>query len=425
MLQMALLCSCREVFYDQEPAIGRKWLRMAEFNAQGFVESQIQEIKETVGNEKVLAAVSGGVDSTTAATLVRRAIGLNIFSVFIDTGFMRIHEPEDIIGALLSLPLPLDVEVIDARKRFLDRMKDVPNAERKRRLFRATFYEVLSEEARRRRCSFLVQGTIAPDWIETRGGIKTQHNVLSQIGIDPERKYGFKVLEPLAELYKSQVREVARVIGIREELFQRQPFPGPGLSVRVVGAITEKKLETLKKADLIVRRDLDSRGCDQYFAAVLDGRFREDGISRKAAMKLKELLHSHAGKLGASLLVNRATGIEAGARKYGKVLAVSLTSEDRLVVPTIKELVQAQNVIVDQLPGICHVLLETARSLRRASYLVAIRAVQTKDFMTADVSELDPSLLIETSKSILKECSEVSRVYYDVTPKPPATIEFE
>ncbi len=398
---------------------------MTEFNAQSYVESQVQELREKVGSERVLAAVSGGVDSTTAATLVRKAIGPNVFSVFIDTGFMRTNESESIVGTLLSLPIPLDVEVIDARKRFLKQMRGVSNAERKRKLFRANFYETLSEEARRKQCSFLVQGTIAPDWIETRGGIKTQHNVLSQVGIDPKRRYGFRVLEPLVELYKFQVREVAKFIGIREELFQRQPFPGPGLSVRAVGAIDGKKLETLKRADLIVRRCLDSKGCDQYFAVVLDRRFRKDGGSGKAAAKLKEFLLSYVDNLGTGFFVNKATGIEAGARKYGKVLAISLTSRKRLVVPSIKKLVKAQGVVVDRLPAISHVLVETARSLRRAAYIVAIRAVQTKDFMTADVSELDPSLLIEISQEILKECRGVSRVYYDVTPKPPATIEFE
>jgi len=398
---------------------------MAEFNAQRFVESQVQELRKTIGSEKVLAAVSGGVDSTTAATLVRKAIGPNVFSVFIDTGFMRTNEPDDIIRTLSSLPLPLDVEVIDARKRFLNRTRGISDAERKRKLFRATFYEVLSEEAGKRGCGFLVQGTIAPDWIETRGGIKTQHNVLSQIGIDPEKRYGFRVLEPLAELYKFQVREVAKVVGIREELFQRQPFPGPGLSVRLVGAITEKKLETLKRADLIVRRHLDSKGCDQYFAAVLDRKTRRDRLTKKAETELRRHFHAYADMVNVGLLVNKATGIEADARKYGKVLAVSLTSKDRPVVPPIKKMVQAQNVVVNQSPGICHVLVETAKSLGRAPYVVAIRAVQTKDFMTADVSDLDPSLLIETSQTILKECPQVSRTYYDVTPKPPATIEFE
>jgi len=398
---------------------------MAEFNAKNFVECQAQELRKKVGSERVLAAVSGGVDSTTAATLVQNAIGPNVFSVFIDTGFMRTNEPESIVGTLLSLPVPLDVEVIDARRRFLKRMRGISDAERKRRIFRATFYETLSEEAKRKRCSFLVQGTIAPDWIETRGGIKTQHNVLSQVGIDPERKYGFKILEPLVDLYKFQVREVARAIGIREELFQRQPFPGPGLSVRTVGAVDERKLETLKKADLIVRRHLDSKGCDQYFAAILDGRFRKDGECRGAAMKLKELLCSHTCKLDTRFLVNKATGMLAGVRKYGKSLSISLASGSELVIPSIKKLIEAQGVIINRLPSISHVLVETARSLKKAPYVAAVRAVQTRDFMTADVSDLDPSLLTELSQDILKECREVSRVYYDVTPKPPATIEFE
>jgi len=179
---------------------------MAGFNAQRFIDDMTDELRKVVGNEAVLAAVSGGVDSSTAAALVQRAIGRNVSSVFIDTGFMRIHEPERTVEALSSPPLSLAIEVVKAQRRFLDRMKRVPDAERKRKLFRSIFYDVLAEEAGRRGCGFLVQGTIAPDWIETRQKIKTQHNVLSQVGIDPARRYGFKVLEPLAELYKFQVR---------------------------------------------------------------------------------------------------------------------------------------------------------------------------------------------------------------------------
>lgn len=398
---------------------------MAEFDASRFAENKIQELKEKIGNAKVLAAVSGGVDSTTAATLVRRAIGSNVFSVFIDTGFMRTSEPESITETLSELPFPLDVEVIEGRKRFLDRMEGIPSAERKRKVFRATFYEVLSEEARKRQCSFLVQGTIAPDWIETKGGIKTQHNVLSQIGIDPQRTYGFKVLEPLVELYKWQAREIAKVLGIREELFKRQPFPGPGLSVRIVGAITERKLETVRRADAVVRRHLDSKGCDQYFAAVLDGRFLSHGVGKRALGKLRERLSPHADDFRVNALSNRATGVKSGARTYGRILAVSVRSGRELTIPPISDMIEIQRSLIDRFPKACRVLVESSRSSRRASYLVAIRSVQTRDFLKADVSRLDPRLLGQISKDILKECKEVARVYYDVTPKPPATIEFE
>ena len=398
---------------------------MAEFDASGFAENKIRDLKESIGNAKVLAAVSGGVDSTTAATLVRRAIESNVFSVFMDTGFMRMSEPESIAETLSALPLPLNVEVVDARKRFLDRMKGVPNAERKRKIFRAIFYEVLSEEARKRQCSFLVQGTIAPDWIETQGRIKTQHNVLSQIGIDPQRRYGFKVLEPLVDLYKWQAREVAKFLGIREELVQRQPFPGPGVSVRMLGAINERKLETVRKADAVVRRHLDSKGCDQYFAAVLDGRFLPGGVGKRASKKLRELLSSHGDGFQVSVLLNKATGMESGARKYGNILALSVRSGRELKIPQISDLTRIQKHIIDNFPRVCRVLVETSGSPRKASYLVAIRSVQTRDFMKADVSGLDSGLLSEISQDVLKECPGVARVYYDVTPKPPATIEFE
>lgn len=172
-----------------------------------------------------LAAISGGVDSTTAAVLVRRAIGDRLRAVFIDTGFMRMNEPMHVRESLKDI---LTIEVIDARDRFYRELLGLSDAEEKRVRFRETFYTVLSEVAREYGCDWLVQGTIAPDWIETRGGIKTQHNVLEQIGIDTASKYGFKLLEPLKEFYKDQVRELARALGIPIGIVNRQPFPGPG-----------------------------------------------------------------------------------------------------------------------------------------------------------------------------------------------------
>lgn len=234
-------------------------------NVEEFVDKQVEEIQRVVGFEKALIAVSGGVDSTTCAVLTHRAMGNRLQCAFIDTGFMRLKEPEGVKQFFDELKLPF--KIIDARKRFMDSLKGLEDAEEKRKVFRQTFYEVLSENAKVEGCKFLVQGTIAPDWIETKGGIKTQHNVLDQIGINTVEKFGFNVIEPLMNLYKDQVREVAVFLGIPLEFSQRQPFPGPGLLVRIVGEVNEEKLDLEKKATKIVEENIQG---SQYFAAITD-----------------------------------------------------------------------------------------------------------------------------------------------------------
>ncbi|MEM2518449.1 MAG: ATP-binding protein, partial [Candidatus Bathyarchaeia archaeon] len=240
---------------------------MESFNPEKFVEAQIVEIRKAIGGERALVAVSGGVDSTTCAVLTRKAIGENLVCVILDDAFMREGEPEKVAEILSKEPFKVPVKIVDVRERFFNAMKGLRDAEEKRKKFRETFYTVLSETAKRENCRVLVQGTIRADVVETVGGVKTQHNVLEQIGINPVEKFGFKVVEPLLMLYKEQVRMVARCLGLPPEVSERQPFPGPGLSVRVVGEIRPDKLETLKKATTIVEGALAEHKPSQYFAA--------------------------------------------------------------------------------------------------------------------------------------------------------------
>ena len=224
---------------------------MEDFNPAEFVQVQIERIKEVVGGEKALIAVSGGVDSSTCAVLTHMAIGENLICVILDDAFMRMGEPEWVAGVLSKPPLNLPVRIERVQERFLNALRGLRDAEEKRKAFRKTFYETLSEIARREDIRYLVQGTILADIIETKRGVKTQHNVLEQVGMDTRELYGFKVVEPLVSLLKWQVREVARYLKIPPEISERQPFPGPGLSVRVVGEVRPDKLATLKKATKI------------------------------------------------------------------------------------------------------------------------------------------------------------------------------
>jgi len=243
---------------------------METFDPKKFADAEIEEIRKNIGEERALVAVSGGVDSTTCAVLTHKAIGDNVVCVILNDAFMREGEPERVAEILSKPPLGVPTKVVDVRERFLNAMKGLRDAEEKRKVFRDTFYQVLGETAKNEGCKVLVQGTIQADIVETVGGVKTQHNVLEQMGINPMEKYGFKVVEPLLTLYKWQVRIVARHLRLPPEISERQPFPGPGLSVRVVGEIHLDKLETLKKATAIVERELVKHAPSQYFAVIID-----------------------------------------------------------------------------------------------------------------------------------------------------------
>jgi GMP synthase (glutamine-hydrolysing) len=309
------------------------------FDPREFVERAVEEIRRTVGDARAVAACSGGVDSTVAAVLARRALGDRLVAVYINDGFRREGEPEWAVSMLQRLGL--NVLLVDARREFLEAVRGLRDAEEKRKAFRHTFYSVLGRVAREVGARYLVQGTIAADVVETVRGVKTQHNVLVQLGLDP-RTYGFEVVEPLRELYKPQVRELARFLGLPPEISERMPFPGPGLLVRVVGEVTEEKLEIVRKATRIVEEEFAGLGAFQAFAAVLEG---------------------------------RATGTVGGERRYG--------------------------------------------------YMVAVRAVRSEDALTAEPLEAPFELLRRVAERITREVPGVVRVLYEVTGKPPATIEYE
>ncbi|MDH5440001.1 MAG: 7-cyano-7-deazaguanine synthase, partial [Candidatus Bathyarchaeota archaeon] len=352
---------------------------------ESFVKRQVEEIRKIVGEEKVLIAVSGGVDSTTCAVLTHRAVGENLMCITIDDGFRREGEPKLVAEMLSSPPLNLPIKIINVRERFLNALKGLTDAEEKRKVFRENFYRTLSEAAKDEGSRILVQGTILADVVETKAGIKTQHNVLEQIGINTTESYGFKVVEPLVSLYKDGVRSVARHLGIPPELSERQPFPGPGLLVRVVGEVSAEKLKTLKRATTIAERGLAKHKVDQYFAAVIDNWERTetripDDIRRLASRSLGIGLE----EVSARILRDKATGVKVESRLYGDILALECRrAMGDFYHPSIRDLIALQYAVTSGNPSVTRLLYEISSREEERPYLIAVRAVRTKDFITA------------------------------------------
>jgi GMP synthase (glutamine-hydrolysing) len=320
----------------------------ADWTPHAFVEKTIEEVREQVGEQgRAVCAISGGVDSTVAATLVHRAIGDRLTAVFVNNGLLRKDEfvnTLELLGGLLGLP----VSGVDASERFHQALHGVTDPEEKRRRIGNLFIRVFEEEARKLgQVDFLVQGTLYPDVIESvsvRGPsatIKTHHNVG---GLPPDME--LKLIEPLRELFKDEVRRIGRELDLPADVLQRQPFPGPGLAVRILGEVTRERLATLRAADDIVYQEVRRAG-----------------------------LYHDLWQSFAVLLPVKTVGVMGDARSYG--------------------------------------------------YVVAVRAVQSDDGMTADWARLPADLLERLSVRIVNEVPGVNRVVYDISSKPPGTIEWE
>jgi GMP synthase (glutamine-hydrolysing) len=397
------------------------------FDPKKFVDNAIVETKKSIGNEKALVAISGGVDSTTCAVLTHKAIGDNLICVILDDAFMRQNEPENVANTLSKPPFNVPTKIVNVRERFLKAMKELSDAEEKRKMFRETFYQVLADTAKKEKCRILVQGTIRADILETVSGVKTQHNVLEQMGINPIERFGFKVVEPLLPLFKEQVRMLARLFGLPPEYAERQPFPGPGLSVRVVGEIRPEKLETLRRATSIAESELKDLRPAQYFAIIMDN---EENTHLSTALRVQEtaarLLNVPSRNVNVKIFKHKATGVEGGKRRYGEVIGLKVqTMNGRLHQTPLQNIVSLQARIITENPEVARVFYAIEDSLEKKPYVISIRSVETKDFLTAKVSEIPWTTLEKIAEDTMKKCPNVSTVYYDITPKPPATIEME
>jgi GMP synthase (glutamine-hydrolysing) len=341
-----------------------------------------------------IACISGGVDSTTSAVIARKFLEDKVYGVFINTGFMRAGEGERVREALRGL---IDVEVYDFSEEFISRVEGFEDAEEKRKLFRDLFYTAVKRIASEKGCSWVVQGTIKADVVETLGGVKTQHNVLTE---ELLKRYGLRVIEPLIDLYKHEVRALAKHLGLPSWLASRQPFPGPGLLVRVVGRVYREKLELVRRLTTLVEEKLSGKGISQYFPAAWEHNVVSTGEERGAVYEVHGV---------------RVTGVVGGRRSYGHPVVVRRMPRDADIYSLYKEFDTVTHP---------HILIEI-ESRDRGKYVVAIRAVLTQDFMTADVAKLSIDELKSLAREIMSLEPEVKMVAYDITPKPPATIEYE
>lgn len=306
---------------------------------RAFIEEQIAELKGSVGNHIAINALSGGVDSSVVTVLGHRALGNRLKTVFIENGLMRQGEPERVAKIFSDMGIP--VQLIDAKKEFLGALEGLTDPEEKRNAITRTFYAtVFGRLVRDSGARYLLHGTILTDIEETVAGIKRQHNILAQIGIDPEKEYGYQVLEPLRTLRKDGVREVARLLSLPPEITGRIPFPGPALATRIVGEVTEERIATVRAATAVVEEELQDTGAFQYLAV---------------------------------LLSDRATGMLNGKREFGQIIVV--------------------------------------------------RCLHSVDARTATPVELPWEKLKRICERITA-IKGVNRCLYDLTPKPPATIEY-
>ncbi|MGD8506784.1 MAG: glutamine-hydrolyzing GMP synthase [Candidatus Bathyarchaeota archaeon] len=317
----------------------------ANWKVEDFIETAVREIERAVGSSRAIIGLSGGIDSSAATALSARALGRNLTAVFVDHGFMREGEPEFVRSAFEKLGISFIL--VEAQERFLQRLKGTIDPEKKRKIVGEEFIRVFEEAARQVDAEYLIQGTIYPDRIESgfrkfSDKIKTHHNVA---GLPAEMDFK-AVVEPLRDLYKDEVRKVAEQLGLPEEIVWRQPFPGPGLAVRVTGEVTREKVEIARKADGIVTEEIEKAGLNdslwQYFAVLTE---------------------------------TKSTGVKGDARAYG--------------------------------------------------YTVAVRAVESREAMTASFAKIPYYVLERISTRITNEIPKVVRVVFDITHKPPATIEWE
>ncbi len=296
-----------------------------------FIAEKVREIKDTVGDGTAINALSGGVDSSTVTMLGHRALGERLRTVFIQNGLMREGEPERVAGLFRALHVP--VEVVDARAEFFAALKGITDPEEKREAITQTFYrDVFGRIVRESGARYLLQGTILTDVDETVAGIKRQHNVFAQLGIDPQQAFGYHIIEPLIQLRKDGVRKVGQALGLPAEVFQRIPFPGPALAARVIGEATPERIETVRKATAVVERALAKTGAFQYLA----------------------ILHE-----------DRVTGVREGKRDFGQQIEVrSWNSLDaRVATPTrlpFEALEQLAADIIREVPGVVSVTYNIA-----------------------------------------------------------------
>lgn len=314
-------------------------IKTEELDTKAFIEQKINEISSVVGDGLAINALSGGVDSSTVTMLAHQALGDRLKTYFIENGIMREGEPERVVSLFKGLGVP--VELVDARNEFFDALKGITDPEEKREAITQAFYkDVFGQLVKKSGAKYLLHGTNYTDVEETVAGIKRQHNILEQIGIDTDKMYGYKVIEPLVQLRKTAVRKVAKALGLPEEIYNRPPFPGPALAARVIGEVTPERVEVVRKATKIVEEELRNTGAFQYMA----------------------ILHE-----------DKVTGVREGKRDFG--------------------------------------------------FQIEVRCWESKDALIGTPTRLPFDTLDRLAERITKDVPGVVSVTYNITKKPPSTIE--
>ena len=316
-----------------------KEITAQELNTDRFINEKVKEIRGAVGDGIAINALSGGVDSSAVTMLGHKALGKRLKTLFIENGLMREGEPEQVVSFFRDLDVT--VEVVDARKEFFAALKGITDPEEKREAITQTFYRnVFGRIVKESGAKYLLQGTILTDVDETVAGIKRQHNVFEQLGIDPQEAFGYRIIEPLIQLRKDGVRKTGKALGLPHDLFERIPFPGPALAARVIGKVTPERIETVRKATVVVERLLEDTGAFQYMA----------------------ILHE-----------DRVTGMRDGKRDFGQQIEV--------------------------------------------------RCWESVDARTATPTRLSFEILEKLASEIIREVSGIVSVTYNISTKPPSTIE--
>jgi GMP synthase (glutamine-hydrolysing) len=314
-------------------------IRIEDLHTEEFVERKVSEISSAVGSGLAINALSGGVDSSAVTMLGHRALGEGLKTYFIENGLMRHGEPRKVVSLFEGLGVP--VEIVDAKEQFFHALKGLTDPEEKREAITQTFYrDLFGRLVRESGARYLLQGTNYTDVEETVAGIKRQHNILEQLGIDTEEQYGYTVIEPVIQLRKTAIREVAKALGLPGEIYNRPPFPGPALAARVIGEVTPERVEIVRNATKIVEEELSETGTFQYLA----------------------ILHE-----------DRVTGMREGKRDYG--------------------------------------------------FQIEVRCWDSKDAITGSPTRLPYDVLDKLAERITNEVPGVVSVTYNITRKPPSTIE--
>ena len=308
-----------------------KEITAQELNPEHFINEKIKDIQDIVGDGLAINALSGGVDSSTVTMLGHRALGKSLQTVFVENGLMREGEAEQVVG--LFQKFGVEVDVVDARQEFFASLAGVADPEEKREAITQTFYRtVFGRMVKESGAKYLLQGTILTDVDETIAGIKRQHNVFEQLGIDPQEVFGYRIIEPLVQLRKDGVRIIGKALGLPAELFKRIPFPGPALSARLIGAVTPERIETVRKATVIVEQLLKGTDAFQYMA----------------------ILHK-----------DRVTGMRDGNRDFGQQIEVRCweSVDARTATPThlsFEILEKLASEILSNVPGVVSVTYNIA-----------------------------------------------------------------